>query len=144
MHKLTAISTSKSFWNRFPEPLDHGAFKCLLLDIGVPTPRVPWTLINVFSRKVLVSKCVDSLQITRFISGLIKRQEYPMLIAVSWRSPVRTQTLIPASIIVWIVSGTPSCNLSSIAVAPMRVKSLSISSAALSSSACLLLICLAA
>ena len=38
--------------------------------------------------------------------------------AVSCLSPVKTQILIPADRRLAIVRGTPSCNLSSIAVAP--------------------------
>mmetsp|Transcript_24661 Transcript_24661/g.79373 ORF Transcript_24661/g.79373 Transcript_24661/m.79373 type:complete len:331 (+) Transcript_24661:1233-2225(+) len=55
---------------------------------------------------------------------------YPMLIAVSCLSPVSIQTLILASRRSRMVSGTPSCSLSSIAVAPTMVQSRSISSAA--------------
>lgn len=55
------------------------------------------------------------------MSSLNKRQLIPMLIAVSCLSPVKTQILIPASCNVWIVSGTPSCNLSSIAVAQLTL-----------------------
>jgi hypothetical protein len=57
-----------------------------------------------------------------------KPAEYPMLTAVSILSPVNTQTLIPAALINYIVSATSSCNLSSIAVAPISSKSVSISS----------------
>lgn len=89
---------------------------------------------------------------TRFIDSDIKRHDSPILIAVSCRSPVNThtyirapsgtavaeivksvRTLIPAICIVWIASGTPSCSLSSIAVAPRRNMSFSRISAALSS-----------
>lgn len=82
-------------------------------------------------------------------------QDMPMLMAVSCLSPVSTQTcsvassalahetnairscagshtLIPAIWSVWIVSGTPSWSLSSMAVAPRRNMSRSMSSAALS------------
>lgn len=41
-----------------------------------------------------------------------------MLMAVSTLSPVRTQVLIPARARLWMVSGTPTCSLSSMAVAP--------------------------
>ena len=47
-------------------------------------------------------------------------QEYPILMAVSCLSPVKTQILIPADRRLAIVRGTPSCNLSSIAVAPKK------------------------
>lgn len=52
----------------------------------------------------------------------------PIFIAVSTLSPVRTQTLIPAYFNANIVSPTLSYNLSSMAVAPIRIKSFSISS----------------
>lgn len=87
--------------------------------------------------------------LTRFIDSEISLQDMPMLIAVSCLSPVRThtyslsapgstqmtnkRTLMPAICSVWMVSGTPSWSLSSMAVAPSRNKSLSMSSAALSS-----------
>ena len=47
--------------------------------------------------------------------------------AVSLLSPVRTQSLIPAFSKLAMVSGTPSCSLSSIAVAPTICRSFSIS-----------------
>ena len=47
-------------------------------------------------------------------------QENPMFIAVSILSPVKTQIMIPAYFNIWIVFPTSSCNLSSIAVAPIR------------------------
>mmetsp|Transcript_19224 Transcript_19224/g.55149 ORF Transcript_19224/g.55149 Transcript_19224/m.55149 type:complete len:233 (-) Transcript_19224:754-1452(-) len=59
----------------------------------------------------------------------------PMLRAVSNLSPVSTHRLMPAFLKLTIVSGTPSCNLSSIAVAPARSRFTSISSATLASSA---------
>lgn len=45
-----------------------------------------------------------------------------MLTAVSCLSPVKTQSWIPASRRAVIVSGTPSCSLSSIPVAPGVIK----------------------
>mmetsp|Transcript_124610 Transcript_124610/g.311654 ORF Transcript_124610/g.311654 Transcript_124610/m.311654 type:complete len:315 (+) Transcript_124610:2032-2976(+) len=53
----------------------------------------------------------------------------PIFLAVSSLSPVRTHRLIPASRSFSMVSGTPVCNLSSIAVTPTMSKSTSISSA---------------
>ena len=53
-----------------------------------------------------------------FISSVSNAQEKPMVFAVSILSPVSTQTLMPAFLSCKIVSGTCSCNLSSIAVAP--------------------------
>lgn len=46
----------------------------------------------------------------------------PMLMAVSCLSPVRTQILMSAFIRVAMVSGTPACRRSSMAVAPKRSK----------------------
>lgn len=51
--------------------------------------------------------------------------ENPIFIAVSTLSPVSTQTIIPVYRISLIVSGTPSCNLSSIAVEPTNIRSVS-------------------
>jgi len=50
----------------------------------------------------------------------------PMFIAVSILSPVSTQTLTPAFLANWIVSGTLSYSLSSMAVDPSSVKLVSI------------------
>ena len=80
----------------------------------------------------LVSFFVCSLMINKFISSLSNLHDIPILMAVSCLSPVKTQILIPACCKVWIVSETPSCNLSSIAVAPSKNKSFSINSAAAS------------
>mmetsp|Transcript_3683 Transcript_3683/g.9268 ORF Transcript_3683/g.9268 Transcript_3683/m.9268 type:complete len:263 (+) Transcript_3683:1445-2233(+) len=60
-------------------------------------------------------------------------QANPMFSAVSCLSPVSTQILIPALASVAMASGTPTCSLSSIAVAPTMIMSFSISSAAASS-----------
>ena len=57
--------------------------------------------------------------------SLSKLQAKPMLIAVSILSPVSTQSLMPAFLIMWLVSLTPTWSLSSIAVAPKRVNSYS-------------------
>ncbi|EWM28709.1 hypothetical protein Naga_100002g83 [Nannochloropsis gaditana] len=57
--------------------------------------------------------------------------EYPMLMAVSILSPVRTQNLTPPVARSAMVSGTPSCSLSSIAVRPTIVRSFSRLSATL-------------
>ena len=65
-------------------------------------------------------KCI--LEVKTFV-------EYPISIAVSLLSPVRTHSLIPAFLRLAIVSGTPSWSLSSIAVAPTMCKSFSISTA---------------
>mmetsp|Transcript_45467 Transcript_45467/g.120043 ORF Transcript_45467/g.120043 Transcript_45467/m.120043 type:complete len:227 (+) Transcript_45467:1690-2370(+) len=54
----------------------------------------------------------------------------PILIAVSTRSPVNIQTLIPAVNISLIVCPTPSCNRSSMAVPPTSSRPSSMSSAA--------------
>ena len=56
----------------------------------------------------------------------------PILIAVSTLSPVRTQSFIPAYFMKSIVGPTSSYNLSSIALEPTKVKSISILSATLS------------
>ena len=80
-----------------------------------------------------VSAGAASLTTSTLIDSEMSRQEYPMLIAVSCRSPVSTQTLIPAVCSVAIVSGTPSWSRSSIAVAPSSSRSRSTSSAARSS-----------
>mmetsp|Transcript_16212 Transcript_16212/g.33275 ORF Transcript_16212/g.33275 Transcript_16212/m.33275 type:complete len:209 (-) Transcript_16212:2063-2689(-) len=72
-----------------------------------------------------------------FMSCMSSLQEKPMLIAVSCLSPVRTQSFMPASAKVSIASGTPSCSLSSMAVAPTSVSPTSTSSARASCAACL-------
>mmetsp|Transcript_431 Transcript_431/g.1598 ORF Transcript_431/g.1598 Transcript_431/m.1598 type:complete len:212 (+) Transcript_431:1466-2101(+) len=52
------------------------------------------------------------------MSELSRRAEKPMLIAVSILSPVSTQSFTPASARSAMQEGTPSCSLSSMAVAP--------------------------
>lgn len=64
-------------------------------------------------------------------------EEYPMLMAVSILSPVSTHTLMPAFFMNWIVSLTPSYNLSSMAVDPSNSKSYSIYSLTLAISSSL-------
>ncbi|CRK17067.1 hypothetical protein BN1708_017541 [Verticillium longisporum] len=87
-----------------------------------------------FSILSRVAAADSSLMMRSIISSERSLQLMPMLMAVSCRSPVRTQTLMLASWRVWIVSGTPSWRRSSMAVAPRRKKSCSIISEALSSS----------
>jgi hypothetical protein len=58
------------------------------------------------------------LHLTIAISSEINPQEIPILIAVSFLSPVNIQTLTPAYFNLSIVIFTLSCNRSSIAVAP--------------------------
>ena len=53
-----------------------------------------------------------------------------VLNAVACLSPVNNQILIPAHLNVAIAVGTPSCNLSSTAVNPANIKSISIPVAA--------------
>lgn len=57
------------------------------------------------------------------INDDIAEQKFTLLIIlleiIPCLSPVKTQTLIPAILRFAIVSGTPSCNLSSIAVTPV-------------------------
>mmetsp|Transcript_21214 Transcript_21214/g.47118 ORF Transcript_21214/g.47118 Transcript_21214/m.47118 type:complete len:203 (-) Transcript_21214:212-820(-) len=60
--------------------------------------------------------------------GSTRLQATAMLIAVSSLSPVSTHTLTPACTIISMAWGTPSCSLSSMAVAPTMSKSCSISS----------------
>lgn len=62
-------------------------------------------------------------------SGYINLQDLAIFSAVSILSPVSIQTLILAKSISLIVSGTFSYNLSSTAVAPNKVRSVSILSA---------------
>mmetsp|Transcript_41884 Transcript_41884/g.105280 ORF Transcript_41884/g.105280 Transcript_41884/m.105280 type:complete len:248 (-) Transcript_41884:451-1194(-) len=57
------------------------------------------------------------------------KHDFAMSTAVSVLSPVRTQSLIPMSFTVRMVSGTPSCNLSSTAVMPMNFKFVSMRAA---------------
>lgn len=64
----------------------------------------------------------------------IKPLDWAIFTAVSCLSPVNTQTFIPASTMWAIVSGTPCCNLSSIAVVPVKLKLFSKFSTTLSTS----------
>mmetsp|Transcript_3018 Transcript_3018/g.7540 ORF Transcript_3018/g.7540 Transcript_3018/m.7540 type:complete len:279 (-) Transcript_3018:451-1287(-) len=56
------------------------------------------------------------------VSSEKSRQDLAMSTAVSVLSPVSTQSRMPASLIVLMASGTPSCNLSSTAVTPMNLR----------------------
>lgn len=67
-------------------------------------------------------------RINIFISLSRSLQEWPIFMAVSTLSPVRTQTLIVAFLISAMVSPTSSYSLSSIAVDPINSKSTSSSS----------------
>mmetsp|Transcript_24746 Transcript_24746/g.42650 ORF Transcript_24746/g.42650 Transcript_24746/m.42650 type:complete len:217 (-) Transcript_24746:20-670(-) len=78
------------------------------------------------------ASCDCSEMMNRRMDGSNKPHEKPMFTEVSCRSPVRTHTLIPALCKDVRVSATPSCNRSSMAVAPRSFKSRSISSAAAS------------
>ena len=57
-----------------------------------------------------------------FMFSLMSLHELAMFSAVSILSPVSTHTFMLAFNNISIVSGTPSCNLSSMAVAPRRYK----------------------
>ncbi len=59
------------------------------------------------------------------MSGSTNPQEMPMLMAVSFLSPVSIHTLIPALLMICIVFLTLSWSWSSMAVAPMRSNSFS-------------------
>jgi len=61
----------------------------------------------------------SEVRITIYISCCISLQLLAISIAVSYLSPVRTQSLILVSMIFEMTSGTLSYSLSSIAVAPM-------------------------
>uniref|UniRef100_A0A2P2MG51 Uncharacterized protein MANES_10G072200 n=1 Tax=Rhizophora mucronata TaxID=61149 RepID=A0A2P2MG51_RHIMU len=64
-------------------------------------------------------------------------EEYPIDMAVSCLSPVKTHTLIPAILRDSMASGTPSCSLSSMAEAPSILRLFSILLATLRSNAAL-------
>ena len=78
--------------------------------------------------KCLISKSLTELRINCYIEWSRRPAENPILIAVSILSPVSTQNIIPVSFKRIIASGTPSYNLSSIALDPIKVKFYSISS----------------
>mmetsp|Transcript_61638 Transcript_61638/g.193192 ORF Transcript_61638/g.193192 Transcript_61638/m.193192 type:complete len:205 (+) Transcript_61638:592-1206(+) len=75
----------------------------------------------------------SSSMVWMFISSVSTSVLKPMFRAVSSLSPVSTQSLMPASRSFLMVSGTLSCSLSSMAVAPRISRGLSISSATSSS-----------
>ena len=78
------------------------------------------------------------LQYSKVMSFVSSLQDLPMFTAVSCLSPVSTHTFIPACIKVFMVLGTPSYILSSIAVIPIISNSYSNSSANCSNCSCLL------
>ena len=71
---------------------------------------------------------VGVVKISSLMSVWISLQLFPISIAVSYLSPVRTQTFMLALMSISIVSGTPYCSLSSIAVDPIKFNSCSYSS----------------
>lgn len=71
---------------------------------------------------------------------LVANDDEPISMAVCTLSPVRIQSLIPALCRISMASGTPSCSLSSSAVAPKIVSECSICSLAFSISSSLSLI----
>mmetsp|Transcript_14832 Transcript_14832/g.62611 ORF Transcript_14832/g.62611 Transcript_14832/m.62611 type:complete len:244 (-) Transcript_14832:2140-2871(-) len=103
---------------------------------------MPFLICAATEARPLLSK--SSLEIARSLSSLIKslmlitctsmssrnnEHACPMLIAVSCLSPVKTQTATPARMSCSMHPGTPSCSLSSMAVAPSNSSSVSITSA---------------
>mmetsp|Transcript_3497 Transcript_3497/g.10967 ORF Transcript_3497/g.10967 Transcript_3497/m.10967 type:complete len:215 (+) Transcript_3497:1860-2504(+) len=90
----------------------------LRLDAMVETSLCTWLASSVLSR------------VAMYISSVRTRELKPMLRAVSSLSPVNTQSLMPACRTFTMVSGTWSCSLSSMAVAPTISMPTSISSAA--------------
>mmetsp|Transcript_20503 Transcript_20503/g.56885 ORF Transcript_20503/g.56885 Transcript_20503/m.56885 type:complete len:361 (+) Transcript_20503:2615-3697(+) len=85
---------------------------------------------NSIAHCALTSSSPRSAISVRCIRGVRTLVEYPISMAVSRLSPVNTQSLIPALPSVAMVSGTPTCSLSSMAVAPTMCRSLSSASAA--------------
>ena len=67
----------------------------------------------------------STLMTRSFICGVMSEHACPILIAVSCLSPVSTQTAMFAFMSCSMVRGTPTCNLSSIAVEPNSVRSFS-------------------
>mmetsp|Transcript_30247 Transcript_30247/g.64356 ORF Transcript_30247/g.64356 Transcript_30247/m.64356 type:complete len:217 (-) Transcript_30247:21-671(-) len=63
------------------------------------------------------------------MSSVKRRHALTISTAVSVLSPVRTQKRMPAALIVSMASGTPSCNLSSMALTPESIKECSSSAA---------------
>mmetsp|Transcript_19543 Transcript_19543/g.46669 ORF Transcript_19543/g.46669 Transcript_19543/m.46669 type:complete len:204 (+) Transcript_19543:1203-1814(+) len=78
----------------------------------------------------LFSGSSSPLRTTRGMSEVKREHETAMLMAVSSLSPVSTHTLSPAESIASTVVPTPSCSLSSTAVAPSSVRPASAASAA--------------
>jgi|LauGreDrversion4_2_1035121.scaffolds.fasta_scaffold52062_4 hypothetical protein len=81
-----------------------------------------WTVCWAVYSLTLNSSNEGEVRIITSISYWISLQLFPISIAVSYLSPVRTQMRIFVSIIFAIVSPTPSCSLSSIAEQPTKVK----------------------
>ena len=62
------------------------------------------------------------------VNGLWNPPPHFPFLLITCLSPVRTQTLIPAFLSLSMVSGTPSCNLSSMPVAPVKKKLVNVQS----------------
>ena len=111
-----------------PRCVSDGAFTILPLPSGVPCSTTSLPQASVAAREVSRSKfrsasaglwtTSSSLTMTSFIHSLSRLQVRAMEMAVSSLSPVSIHTWMPASRRASIVSGTPSCSLSSTAVAP--------------------------
>mmetsp|Transcript_26539 Transcript_26539/g.76398 ORF Transcript_26539/g.76398 Transcript_26539/m.76398 type:complete len:246 (+) Transcript_26539:1036-1773(+) len=96
-----------------------------------------WRTRSCFWNSPFTSKSDDvSSGRSPFTSGSRRPVAMPMLMAVSVLSPVSIQTLMPACVILTIVSPTPSCNRSSMPVMPCSSRLASISSATASSFSC--------
>mmetsp|Transcript_14256 Transcript_14256/g.45556 ORF Transcript_14256/g.45556 Transcript_14256/m.45556 type:complete len:395 (-) Transcript_14256:2081-3265(-) len=99
---------------------------CSTVNVSPASPVAAHTPSGRSSRSLSVM-CGDTVMICMSCTNSL--HENPMLIAVSILSPVSTQTLIPALRRSRIVSGVPSCSLSSMAVAPSTCRLRSTSSA---------------
>mmetsp|Transcript_10683 Transcript_10683/g.29683 ORF Transcript_10683/g.29683 Transcript_10683/m.29683 type:complete len:292 (-) Transcript_10683:1826-2701(-) len=96
------------------------------------TPSRP--LCAAWSFSVQTFKLSASVTYTSFVDSPKRLEDRAMSTAVSVLSPVNTHTRILASLRLWRVSGTPSCNLSSTAVTPTRVRLVSIMASTLATS----------
>ena len=145
---LHCLQRSRNFWRVCSSSTSFNASPSMTIAWVGPGGR--WSLraaLNSSSEPVMlkVARCLSSsasaasmaslcgLNTIKSISLLSRLQEKPMLMAVSTLSPVSTHSLIPASASKAIVSGTPSCKRSSIAVPPISVRSLSMASETISS-----------
>ena len=106
----------------------YSAFPSTTSPIGFSFPTASPNSTRYFITASLTKSNVGCFNSISLMSGVNRLHDRPMLMAVSILSPVSTHTFMPAFKSVAIHSGTPAWRRSSMALAPRRMRSFSISS----------------